>query len=638
LHKLVHILHKLDPNNEKWKERQLEKARSIDDVTIREHSIEDIETAFAGNELDYGRKLYLIENCIYGVDIQSIATQISKLRFFISLIVDQNVDKAKDNFGVRPLPNLETKFVAANAIIDIKRPKAQGVLFDNKEVAALEKEMTEVRHRLFSAKTPATKRKLRDDDKTLREEMGALLINDGCGNETAHQLAGWDPYDQNVSSPFFNAEWMFGVRDGFDVVIGNPPYVQIQKFAHTQEQKDLENSNYQTFVKTGDIYCLFYERGLKLTKPKTGLLCYITSNKWMRSGYGDKIRGYFASKSPIQLLDFGGFKVFENATVDTNILLIVNHTDNKKLQACHFENDYKKGDELSEYFVKNKVDLKNFSSNSWFIGNSAEIALKAKIEAVGKPLKKWDVKINFGIKTGLNEAFIIDRETRDRLVSEDPKSTEIIKPILRGRDIQRYGYEWAGSYLLQTGYDLNIPKLYPAIFEHLKQFELRAKKRDDQGKNWWNLRSCVYYKDFEKEKVVWIELVDDGRFAYVEPGIYTEATTFLMTFEHPKYLVGLMNSKIVNWYFDGICGESGVGTNRWKKFYVEAIPLPIITTTTQQLATSIESLVDRILTTKKDNPKADTAALEKQIDEMVYALYGLTPEEIAIVERNNVNK
>ncbi|MBF0565664.1 MAG: Eco57I restriction-modification methylase domain-containing protein [Nitrospirae bacterium] len=631
LHKLVHILHKLDPNNEKWKERQLEKAQTIDDVTIREQLIDDIETAFAGNELDYGRKLYLIENCIYGVDIQPIATQISKLRFFISLVVDQDVDKNKDNFGVRPLPNLETKFVAANTLIGVEKPKEQGDLFDNKEVEALEEELKKVRHRLFSAKTPKTKRELREEDKTLREKMSDLLIKGGWRNETARQLAGWDPYDQNAGSPFFNAEWMFGVRDGFDVVIGNPPYVQIQKFARTQLQKDLENEDYQTFFKTGDIYCLFYERGLELAKPITGLLCYITSNKWMRSGYGDKLRGYFASKNPIRLLDFGDFKVFENATVDTNILLIANHDNKQRLQACHFEKDYKKGDEISEYFVNNEVELKNLSNNTWFIGTSAEIALKAKIEAVGKPLKEWNVKINRGVLTGLNEAFIINQATRDRLVVEDPKSVEIIKPILRGRDIQRYGYEWAGLYLLQTGYDLNIPKLYPAIYEHLKQFEEKAIKRDDKGKNWWNLRACVFYDDFEKEKVVWIELVNDGRFAYVEPDIYTEATTFLMTFEHPKYLVGLMNSKIVNWYFDSICGESGVGTNRWKKFYVEAIPLPILTPTTQTLSKRIEFNVDRILSAKKANLKADTAVFEAEIDKLVFELYDLTPEEQEIV-------
>ena len=188
LHKLVHILDKLDPKNKLWKEKQIQKASVIDDAAIRDQLIEDIETAFNNNELNYGRKLYLIENCIYGVDIQPIASQISKLRCFISLIVDQRVDNTKDNFGVRPLPNLETKFVAANTLIGIEKPKGQLYLI-NDEVNRLENQLKDVRHRLFSAKTPATKRKLREDDKTLREKMGDLLVDCGWRNNTARQLA-----------------------------------------------------------------------------------------------------------------------------------------------------------------------------------------------------------------------------------------------------------------------------------------------------------------------------------------------------------------------------------------------------------------------------------------------------------------
>jgi len=215
LHKLVHILEKLDPQNKLWKERQIEKAMAIDDASIRENTIANIEETFVNNEFNYGRKLYLIENCIYGVDIQPIATQISKLRFFISLIVDQKADKKRDNFGIRPLPNLETKFVAANTLIGIEKPKAQGSLFDNRAVKELENKLKDVRHRLFSTKTPPTKRKLREEDQRLREEMGKILEDSGWSNKSARQLAGWDPYDQNASSPFFDAEWMFGISSPF---------------------------------------------------------------------------------------------------------------------------------------------------------------------------------------------------------------------------------------------------------------------------------------------------------------------------------------------------------------------------------------------------------------------------------------
>ena len=242
LRKMVQILHKIDPNNKEWKQRQIDKVEKaidelelLDDTEIKEKSIsdlksqiKDIEASFADNDLDYGRKLYLIENCIYRVDIQPIATQISKLRFFISLVVDQKVNKYKKDFGIRPLPNLETKFVAANTLIGLDKPKEgdfSGSLFDKKEVRKLEKQLKKVRHSLFSIKTPSRKRELRDEDKKLREKISILLAED-FGNETAKLLANWDPYDQNTSSSFFNKEWMFDLTDGFDIVIGNPLYIK----------------------------------------------------------------------------------------------------------------------------------------------------------------------------------------------------------------------------------------------------------------------------------------------------------------------------------------------------------------------------------------------------------------------------
>jgi adenine-specific DNA-methyltransferase len=234
LQKMVHVLQKLDPDNTHWKELQRSKALQetesafyLVDKEARKQKLDEINEAFDEqiNDPDYARKLFLIENCIYGVDIQPIAAQISKLRFFISLVVDQKVDKTKENFGIRPLPNLETKFVAANTLIGIEKPDKRGHLFTNKEIGELEVELKKVRHRIFSAKTPKTKRKLREEDQSLREKMGELLIADGWENKTARQLAAWDPYDQNASSPFFDPEWMFGMKDGFDSIIGNPPYI-----------------------------------------------------------------------------------------------------------------------------------------------------------------------------------------------------------------------------------------------------------------------------------------------------------------------------------------------------------------------------------------------------------------------------
>lgn len=291
LHKLVHILHKLDPNNEKWREvqrqkaiKETEKAFQIGNRQEREDRLKEISDIFENNSDDYGRKLYLVENCIYGVDIQPIATQISKLRFFISLIVDQksNKDKAA-NYGIRPLPNLETKFVAANTLIGIEQPKVgsfAGSLFDNQEVKILEEKLKGIRHRLFSAKTPSTKRKLREEDQKLRDKMGEILEDTGWSNESARQLAGWDPYNQNASSTFFDPEWMFGITAGFDVVIGNPPYVDSETMTKNNlELRNLLRDQYDTARGNWDLFVVFIEKGMKLTKVK-GALSYIVPNKW----------------------------------------------------------------------------------------------------------------------------------------------------------------------------------------------------------------------------------------------------------------------------------------------------------------------------------------------------------------------
>ena len=243
LHKLVFILGKLDPRNEKWKERQIARVRDamttaekIEDATFRERAVRELEQqiggvneAFERNELDYGRKLYLIENCIYGVDIQPIAVQIAKMRFFISLVVDQKVDPKAPNLGVRPLPNLETKFVAANTLIGIERKERQADFLtedtaSHQKLKELRRQLTEVRHRHFQARTPATKARCREQDSELRQKMSGLLQSAGLSAAQSRQMAGWDPYDQNAFADFFDPEWMFGITDGFDILIGNPSF------------------------------------------------------------------------------------------------------------------------------------------------------------------------------------------------------------------------------------------------------------------------------------------------------------------------------------------------------------------------------------------------------------------------------
>ena len=475
----------------------------------------------------YDLKLHLIEECIYGVDIQSIAAQISKLRFFISLIVEQEkMDFSKENYGVHTLPNLETKFVTANTLINARKQKESfSSLFDS-AISNIKESLVETRKAHFYAKNSHQKKLLREKDEALREELAQKLQEFGQANsDDAKNFAEWNPYDQNASSPFFDMEWMFGVEDGFDIVIGNPPYIQLQKDGG-KLAKMYENQGYQTFARTGDIYSLFYEKGYQILKPK-GILAYITSNKWMRAGYGEATRSFFAEKTnPLQLIDFAGIKVFESATVDTNILIFAKENNTFSTRACVVKDKELK--KLSDYIKQNGVEGCRFdSSESWVILSEIEQRIKTKIEAVGTPLRDWDIQINYGIKTGFNEAFIINGEKRKELIAQDPKSAEIIRPILRGRDIKRYGYEFADLYLINTHNGvkekgikrINIED-YPAVKAHLDLFYPQLEKRADQGDTPYNLRNCAYIEDFSKQKIVWKAVGKNLAFSILEGGFF----------------------------------------------------------------------------------------------------------------------
>ncbi|GAB4346425.1 MAG: class I SAM-dependent DNA methyltransferase [Flammeovirgaceae bacterium] len=680
LHKLVLILQKIDPENkylykiQKEKHREIEHILKSDDKDELEELLNELEETFDEklNYPDYARKKYLIENCIYGVDIQPIAIQISKLRFFISLILDQKVDKKKDNFGIRPLPNLETKFVSANTLIGLEGPKQLSLR--NPKIDEKERELKELRHRYFSAKTRTQKLRLQQKDKKIREEISKLLINDGWDIETAKKIASFDLFDQNASADWFDPEWMFGIfpshrgvsasadgvfnETGFDIVIGNPPYIQLQKDGGALA-KLYQSQNYETFKRTGDIYTLFYEKGINLLKDG-GFLCLITSNKWMRAGYGEKLREFFTKYNPKILIDLGP-GVFESATVDTNILLIQKAKNENNLRAVTLKKE--DGIDIAKQLIENGVILTNLTKDAWFIGSSAEQRLKEKIERIGKPLKDWDVKIYRGVLTGLNEAFIITTEKRDEILAncsvaeasrfdgltERERTEAIIKPILRGRDIKRYYYEWAGLWVIGTfpALHLNIDH-YPALKKYfldnfdIRQLEQSGKKypklgfnaRKKTGNKWFETQDQIaYYPEFEKEKVVWGNISYDSEFCFVDKGIFINAPANLIISEKTsiKYLVAIMNSKIFDWQFKQVGIFLGHAFE-WKKQYVEQVKIPPITPSNQPIVQQIEALVDKILSAKKSNPQAKTSEWEREIDRLVYQLYDLTAEEIKIIE------
>ena len=548
-------------------------------------------------ELDpYNTKLQLIENCIYGVDIQPIAVQISKLRFFISLICDQKEknDNPNDNYGIAQLPNLETKFVSANTLIDIEKPRNMS-LFGDTEIEEIQHKINRIRHQHFNAKTWEEKHKYRDRDKDLRKELSKVLEANGMDatfelQRQAKEIAKWDPYNQNASAGFFDYKWMFGLEDGFDIVIGNPPYISLEEIKGELKTYYSDPKKWQ--VKTGsiDLYCLFYEKGMQLLKPN-GHLCYITSNKWLRSGYGEGLRHLFSTKyTPKLLVDMGG-QVFKSATVDTNILLVQNSLSKSNQTWC-WSRPKDTGMENMSDLIEQDGQYMNFTSEPWVILSPIEQSIKAKIEKYGTPLKNWNVNIYRGILTGCNEAFIIDEAKKNELIAKDPNSAQIIRPILRGKDIKRYGYDFKGLYLIAThnGYK-DVPRVniddYPAIKEWLdnggiayngkeyKGYEIIA-KRADQGDTPYNLRSCAYMDDFSKPKLLYSEIVQEPHFYLDKNGkFYNEATSFLMTGNHLEYLQIMLHSKLMTFAFKHYYAGGGLGNTgfRYKKAFLEKLPI-----------------------------------------------------------------
>ena len=562
--------------------------------------IVEILKRISPDENVYDLKLSVIENCLYGSDIQSIAAQITKLRFFISLICDCEKDASKPNFGIPTLPNLETKFVSANTLIAKKKRDPQGNLFENPEIEQTKRKLAEIRHKHFSAKSASTKYRLRKEDEELRGKLINLLSDDnGFAQDDAKQLAKWNPYDQNDTSSFFDPEWMFGVADGFDIVIGNPPYIQLQNNSG-ELAKLYEDCGYSTFARTGDIYCLFYERGWQLLK-EGGYLCYITSNKWMRAGYGDKTRGFFANKTnPMLLIDFAGVKIFESATVDTNILLF-SKSDNLHKTLCAVTNKQNKDsvNNLSD-FVRQQDTICDFStSDSWVVLSPIEQSIKKKIEAVGTPLKDWDIQINYGIKTGCNEAFIISTEKRKEILDncqtedERKRTAELIRPILRGRDIKRYGYEWAELWLIATfpSRHYNIDE-YPAIKQYLLSFGIerleqtgkthivngeKVKARKKTHNKWFETQDSIsYWEDFFKPKIIYPNMTKYMPFAYDNQGYLTNQKCFIMTGVHLPYLTAFFNSNIFKICYRDCFPELQGGTRELSKIFFENIRIPQI--------------------------------------------------------------
>ena len=460
LHKLVFLLGKLDPRNAQWRQRQINRVQGaitasekIDDSVFRESAITELEgeiasinEAFERNELDYGRKLYLIENCIYGVDIQPIATQIAKLRFFISLIVEQRIDDTRENRGVRPLPNLETKFVAANTLLGVEKPAQLSLR--NPEIDSKEKVLEEVRRRHFIARTPRTKDRYRKRDAELRTEISALLKQDGFPSETTEKIAQWDPYNQNAAADFFDPEWMFGIVEGFDVVIGNPPYVRQEKI---KALKPTLKKRYTCYTGAADLYVYFYERGLQLLSA-SGIHTFICSNSWLDVNYGAPLQKYLLDNTAGAVICHSeASREFESADINTIVSVIQNGTPDVDSH-IHFltfktfigDSDVENRQERTRTYTELKREGtrdEKYTGDKWggkYL-RAPDIYWTILEKGKDKLVRLGDIaEVRRGFTTGANEFFYLDAER----IQEWGIESEFLKPVIKSpRECKRIRVE-----------------------------------------------------------------------------------------------------------------------------------------------------------------------------------------------------
>ena len=624
-------------------------------------------------------KQLLIENCLFGVDINPNSVKICRLRLWIELLKNAYYTEESKYAELETLPNIDINIKCGNSLVsrfaldsDLKQAlkKSRWTVETYRNAIATYQHTTdkeqkrEIERLIAEIKADFRAEISKNDSRLVRKRKLEgelyLLANQNVAFETekekkekakkidklTQELTVLDTQieEMRANRIFENAfEWRFEFPEvlndegdfvGFDVVIGNPPYIPISCEPNLVQVQ----TNYLTYTPTGDMYALFVELSQNLLKD-FGYSSMIISNKWLRASYGQPLRNYLISKTnPILLVDFGQNLLFEKAVVHTNIILLKKELNQKELQAVRlpdgFFNDPKA--KIAPYIEQNLISNLEVSDDIWNIIEPNFNQFKEKIESKFVKLSDWKIDFYRGILTGLNEAFIVDESTKNALISKTDKNKEILKPILRGRDTRRYYCNYANLWLINShnGYD-NVPPIdvvndYPTIFEYLKTFEKAAMNRFDKGEHWTNLRNCAYINKFEEPKIIFSEIVSEPQFYYDEKGYYPEATVFFILGEKLKYLTALLNSKAVTFLFKIFyMGGDLVGKIRYKKVFLEQVPLPVPTKKQEQ---QVEKLVNKILAIKQNNPTADISLLETEIDNLVYKLYDLTAEEIKIVE------
>ena len=634
----------------------------------------------------FNEKRKIIENCLFGVDLNPNAVNICRLRLWIELLKNAYYTKVSGYSELETLPNIDINIKVGNSLVhrfDLKQDISEILKKNGISISQYKDAVT----RYKNAHSKDEKRKLEkmlltiksnlrtnislNDPKVLRKKQLERKLNDLTApefleNSKEEQIqqekqekmlkAKISKLNDEIKTILNNKmftdafEWRIEFPEilddsghfiGFDCIIGNPPYIQLQKMG--ADANALQKMGYETYERTGDIYCLFYEMGMELLKPNA-LLSFITSNKWMRAGYGKSLRNYISSKyDPILLVDFANNKIFDTATVLVNILSIVKQENQKKTNACSVEDNFDI-EKLSDYVETHTVNASFASSDSWAILSEIEKSIKAKIEAAGTPLKDWDIQINYGIKTGCNEAFIIDSIKRDEILNnctteeERLRTAELIRPILRGRDIKRYSYEFAEQYIIATfpSKQYNIDD-YQSLKSYLlgygiEKLEQTGKKyfingeivkaRKKTNNKWFETQDSIsYWDEFSKPKIIYPNMTKFMPFVYDTSGMVTNQKCFIITGKHLGYLTAFFNSSLFKFCFANRFPELQGKTRELSKIFMDDIPILMIDEQNEHI---IDSLIQDIQIEYSED-KA------KKIDKFIFDLYHLSLEEQAYI-------
>ena len=630
----------------------------------------------------FNEKRKIIENCLFGVDLNPNAVNICRLRLWIELLKNAYYTKVSGYSELETLPNIDINIKVGNSLVhrfDLKQDISEILKKNDISISQYKDAVTryknahskdekrELEEMLSTIKSNLRTQISQNDPKVLRKTQFERELNDLIApklfeiskkeqmqqakqeKELRTKIGKLNGEIEEIrnNKMFVGAfEWRIefpeildetGHLIGFDCIIGNPPYIQLQKMGTDADA--LQKMGYVTYERTGDIYCLFYEMGMELLKPNA-LLSFITSNKWMKAGYGKSLRNYISSKyDPIRLIDFANNKIFDSATVLVNILSIVKRGNQKRTYTCSVEDNFDI-EKLSDYIETHATIASFTSSDSWAILSAMEKSIKAKIEAVGKPLKDWDVQINYGIKTGCNEAFIIDSTKRNEILNnctteeERQKTDEIIRPILRGRDIKRYSYEFAEQYIIATfpSRQYNIDD-YQSLKSYLLSFGLEkleqtgkkyivngetVKARKKTNNKWFETQDSInYWDEFSKPKIIYPNMTKFMPFVYDTNGMMTNQKCFIITGKHLGYLTAFFNSSLFKFCFANRFPELQGKTRELSKIFMDDIPILMINE-------QDEHIIDALIQDIQIEYSEDKA---KIIDKFIFDLYHLSLEE-----------